>query len=415
MLTGPNCSLKDWSPRRALVVCALTMFPLAWAAAQSVDPATVDRSRLLAESGSVETLQTPFKLFPLTGQVTRFPANFKGTSIRLHFRVAPPQPSTASAPVTLPKWTVDIVDSQNETKKLWSRSPDPDETEFWSGQLFSSKVTILISTEEPDKVQRVSIDRVARFTPQSKDLSMTSNQLAPISGQPSEIKAWGKAVAKLVVVRDDNQQTFNCTGFLIAPDLLITNRHCSESGSEARSVSAQFDFDTPGEDPPPEAQVGVKEMVLSSCDLDFAILRLEKAVPFFPGDDRKPLKLGIPGTVPFNQSLLVIQHPSGLAKQVSIVGCALTKETMIGNSSLSTDFGHGCDTNKSSSGSPIQIIGSTPDQNGRVVGIHHLGFRIDNAQKDTPDPINRAVRIKLITDYIKNNNPALAKELNIPL
>jgi V8-like Glu-specific endopeptidase len=244
---------------------------------------------------------------------------------------------------------------------------------------------------------------------------MVSNKLAPIGAQPGDIKGWGKAIAKLTAVRDDNLLTFNCTGFLISPDLLITNRHCSESGSEARSISAQFDYDSPDSEPPPEAQVGVKELVLSSCDLDFAVLRLDRAVPFFPGDNRKPLKLGMPASVALNQQLLIIQHPGGDAKQVSQTGCLLTRDGMVGNSSMSTDFGHSCDTNKSSSGSPIQVIGSSADQNGKVIGIHHLGFRIDNTQADTPEALNRAVKINLILDFIKKVNPALAKELNIPL
>jgi V8-like Glu-specific endopeptidase len=406
-----STTLRKLAP--ALAACLLSVLPPALGAAQTIDPAVADRSALLAQSGSVENLPAPVVLSPLTDAVSSFPVNFTGApSFRLHFNVASKrQPAPAPGPEA--GWSIEIVDSQDATQKLWSYSPEPGEpeqTDFWSGQIFRSKATVIVR-RLPGVTLRVNYDRVVRFAPDSRDLTMVANKLA--DGQPSEIKGWGKAVAKLTVVRDDNQLSFNCTGFLIAPDLLMTNRHCSESGSEARSVSAQFDHDSPGDTPPPEAQVGVKELVLSSCDLDFTILRLKKAAPFFNGDDRKPLKLVTAAGPQLPQSLLVIQHPGGSTKKASLIGCTLLREKMSGNSSSSTDFGHGCDTNKSSSGSPVQIIGSSADQNGKVVGIHHLGFRIDDAGATAPEKINRAVKITLITEYIKNVSPALAKELHL--
>jgi len=401
--------------RPSLAVGILMILLRSLAVAQAGESVTVDRSKLLAESGTVEILKNARELFPLTDKVTRFPITFPGSpSFRLHFRVLSAKSAQTATSGIESKWTIDIVDSQRETIKLWSQSSESSEIEFWSAQIFKSKATIIISTQEVGIPLQITYDRVVKFTPKSKDLTIVANALAPINAQSSEIKSWGRAIAKLTVVRDDNQLSFSCTGFLVSPDLLITNRHCAESGSEARSVSAQFDFDTPGSDPPLEAQVRVKEMVLSSCDLDFTLLRLVKAVPFFPGDDRKPLQMLPSGALSLNHPLLVIQHPGGLTKQVSITGCTLKREQMIGNSSLGTDFGHGCDTNKSSSGSPIQIIGSSADQNGKVIGIHHLGFRFDDVQSDVPEKVNRAVKINLIADFIKSVSPALAKELKIP-
>lgn len=415
MLIHLITSLANRTLRRALVSAVLVMLLHSLAAAQVDDSVTVDRSTLLAESGTVEIRKdNPIRLFPLPDRVNRFPVNFSGApSFRLHFRVRP-KPNSTTPPAPPATWTIDIVDSQAETKKLWSYSPGPGETEFWSGQIFRSKATVIVSTQEPDTPLEIVVDRIVRFTPRSEDLTMVAGALAPIANQSTDIKDWGKAIAKLTVVRDENQMPFNCTGFLISPDLLMTNRHCSESGSEARSVSAQFDFDIPGSPPAPEAQIKVKELVLSSCDLDFTILRLVRAAPFFPGDNRRPLKLGTSGSVSLNQQLLVIQHPGGETKKVSITGCVLKKDQMIGNSSSTTDFGHSCDTNKSSSGSPVQIIGSSADQNGKVIGIHHLGFRYDTAQARTPEELNRAVRMNLIADYIKRVSPALATELGIP-
>jgi V8-like Glu-specific endopeptidase len=86
----------------------------------------------------------------------------------------------------------------------------------------------------------------------------------------------------------------------------------------------------------------------------------------------------------------------------------------MGNSSTDTDFGHSCDTDNSSSGSPVQIFGSNPSENGKVIGIHHLGFRTDTVQAAGPELINRAVRMELIIDYIRRTKPNLLQELGIP-
>jgi hypothetical protein len=388
------------------ISCVLSL-PM-WVSAQTVATTSPQRESELSRSGFVQEMKPPLKLFPIKGKVLREPVDLGGTppSFRLHFQVL----TTTSA-----SWTIDVVDVNDETKKLWSYKPsDPLENDFWSSQVFNQTATIVVTSTEENTPLQIIVDKVIVFFPDSTDLSLVSKKLSPIQNADPEIKEWGKAVAKLIVVRDETLIPFNCTGFLVAPDLLITNRHCSESGSEAKSIYAQFDYDALGLDKDKLPQIKVKELVISSCDLDFALLRLERPAPFLPGDTRRALRLGPSIQLGENQTLIVIQHAGGQPKQISITGCTVKVAKIIGNSSTITDFGHTCDTTPSSSGAPVQFFGAGLAINqGLVIGLHHLGFRTDTVQAKEPDKINRAVSIDLIIDYIRRNKPLVLKEMGL--
>ena len=98
--------------------------------------------------------------------------------------------------------------------------------------------------------------------------------------------------------------------------------------------------------------------------------------------------------------MVMIQHPAGRPKQVSIVNCKVMGARVAGVTSALTDFGHGCDTLNGSSGSPAIDI-----QTGRVLGLHHLGYL------PTDEPVNRAVQIQQILDFLRTNlRDALARQ-----
>jgi hypothetical protein len=176
----------------------------------------------------------------------------------------------------------------------------------------------------------------------------------------------------------------------------------------------QFDYDKDGVQP---LSVGVKELVLTSCDLDFVLLRLNKSFACLNSAcsglyERAPLPLARNDSLTVGQRLIAIQHPDGEAKQVSQEGCVVDQLQMVGSSSTLTDFAHKCDTKGGSSGTPIQLLGDG-DTVGAVVGLHHLAFRIDSVQESEPKPINRAVSSKQIITYITQTKPALLSDLAI--
>jgi hypothetical protein len=212
--------------------------------------------------------------------------------------------------------------------------------------------------------------------------SLTVNKLMPISSQPSFIRDWGKSIARVVFVSDTNGRQYLCTGFLLSADLFITNNHCISTDKEMRSGLAEFDYDSPGAVP---TTVHFKELLKTDHDLDFTLLRLNAS----PG--RQPLTLDLTPPVE-GKALIVIQHPAGRPKEVSIVNCKVMGAQIPGVTAQLTDFGHGCDTLGGSSGSPAMDLGS-----GKVIGLHHLGFLPNN------DPVNRAVRFQQILDFLRQN------------
>ena len=118
----------------------------------------------------------------------------------------------------------------------------------------------------------------------------------------------------------------------------------------------------------------LRELLHTSFALDYALVRLKKPV------DRVPLRLD--STHPANrEQLLIIQHPGGEPKQISLRDCTVDGTPVDGRREAGTDFGHQCDTMTGSSGSPVFRFGTKT-----VVGLHHLGY-------DAQTVFNRAVHI----------------------
>jgi V8-like Glu-specific endopeptidase len=93
-----------------------------------------------------------------------------------------------------------------------------------------------------------------------------------------------------------------------------------------------------------------------------------------------------------------------------VTGCIADQLGLMGSSSTLTDFAHKCDTKNGSSGTPVQLINDA-GKVGAVVGLHHLGVRMDSVDDEAPKQINRAVSTKKIIAYITLAKPALLKEL----
>jgi len=112
----------------------------------------------------------------------------------------------------------------------------------------------------------------------------------------------------------------NCSGFLVAPNLLVTAGHCIQSMTDCESYSWVFDYsNTTGEN----AAWAIDKKNVYSCveiisrtlddgtDNDFALVRLDRAT------DRTPLKFRKNGKVDTKAGLVVIGHPSGLPTKIA--------------------------------------------------------------------------------------------------
>lgn len=113
-----------------------------------------------------------------------------------------------------------------------------------------------------------------------------------------------------------------CSGFLIAPDLIVTAGHCVEIPSFCSEYRWVFDFAV--DETTKKAGVDVKEENIYKCKrvvsnalstslgLDYAVVQLDRKV-----NDREPLEIRNDDLVANEQALLVIGSPSGLPLKVA--------------------------------------------------------------------------------------------------
>jgi hypothetical protein len=341
------------------------------AVAQNETPIVIERSRVLSRYGESEAIQQPLPIQPGVGVVST--ADIKrgdASALRFHFVV--------SAPATTASWGVQILDKKG--KRIWSYSgAAAPAADFWSDEIPGeiAKVQVFAVEEIPDL--KLSIDRLIISRKPTEIRSITVDKLKPIYDETPVIQTWGRSVARLLFVADSDGQQYLCTGFLVARDLFMTNNHCIQSPSEMSSGLAQFDYDRANATP---VTLRFKQILETNVDLDFTLLRLSTTL------DRTPFTFDT--TVNEPRDMVIIQHPAGRPKQVSVANCKVMGAQVAGVSTKLTDFGHGCDTMGGSSGSPVLDY-----RTGQVLGLHHLGFNV------TQKPVNRAVRIQEILDFLQ--------------
>ena len=237
--------------------------------------------------------------------------------------------------------------------------------------------------------------------------------MQPFYKQPSYILQLGSPVARLRIKTGKGQAL--CTGFLVSDDLMLTNYHCISTSIQAVNTRADFGYDksdTPGN------VFMIQGIVVENSDtaFDYVLVRVlgnpgqtysHVALPllgssFFPVEAPPLGSLNFSGN---NGKLLVIEHPGGGPKMVSITDCEVAGDKIAGvDPQELSDFGHLCDTLGGSSGSPVFSIGDNT-----LVGLHHLGF----VKGGTPnDPlVNQAVYIGYVLEDIKKQAPAVYAEI----
>jgi hypothetical protein len=374
----------------------LSLLPLASGLARAdVDSAlAATRSAVLTPKGMALDRNLP--LYPVKegiGRVFTQPVSENGArALRVHFRLDGPPPAQ-------PSWGVQILDKKGVP--VWSFwGQELLGTNFWSVEIAGDAAKVEVYSVEPANPVRLVIDRLAVQKEVPKDHTITGkNDMRPIY-DPLEpwIKQAGSAVARLNFMGDDGLWYY-CTGFLLTPDLLLTNQHCLATPEEARSAAVEFDYDS--------AQAAVKTARVRQLEafdyaLDYSLVRLVKA------ENRKVL--AVDETPHAAENLVIIQHPGGQPKQVSIKECGTDGvavegrhlpdqhspgQNPPGDPAKMTDFAHTCDTMPGSSGSPV-----LDRELKQVVGLHHFGF-------DDGKPFNRAVRIGLILKNIRDQRPGL--------
>lgn len=243
---------------------------------------------------------------------------------------------------------------------------DVPEDGLWTGILPGASATLAIESAAAPPSDAVFF--VDRLLGQSSEPALFSThgelQLQDILAAevPEDVRRLSGPVALLSFF--DAQIPRTCSGFLIEPDLLVTNEHCIRSEENCSTMAALFGYRRSGTGTEfgPQVHCAGWTAMQSSFELDLTVIRLTDApgpefgvVPL-PDDPRSP-----------EGPLTIVQHAGDFPQQVSIIDCAAVAAPVAGRVS-DTDFTHTCDTAKGSSGSPVF------DQDGVLVGVHHFGF-----------------------------------------
>ena len=182
----------------------------------------------------------------------------------------------------------------------------------------------------------------------------------------------GRKVAFLfTAVEPGSPRGLICTGFLVGPDLLMTNHHCVYDNygrpPPLELMEIYMDYYQEWRDDPTRGGVtaGVAAIVKADAQLDYALLRLDKPI----GNTYGWLELDTTTPATPGQSVKIIHHSSGRSKEISRRNSEIVEvpaDIAARNPFL---IGYLADTEGGSSGSPIFLRHGTG-----VIGINHSGW-----------------------------------------
>lgn len=243
---------------------------------------------------------------------------------------------------------------------------EPSKAERWTTEIPDRKVSVELYATRPTRSLRVVIGKYQRsfLKPGERVLTTGSNDMRDIVaayGRDHRYYDYGRSVAIIYLpLPDGSGRKTNCTGFLIAPNLMMTNWHCISQPWQLDTAVAVFGYEAA---PAMVETHPFTKIEAMNEQLDFSILRLAHT----PSSRWPVARLDLT-SVQNDQGLVLIQHPSDQHKVISRVGCAVLAATDTDRPQNANDFSHLCDADGGSSGSP-----TISETTGRVVGLHYGG------------------------------------------
>ncbi len=137
-----------------------------------------------------------------------------------------------------------------------------------------------------------------------------------------DAQAYGAGMQMCSTERFVEQPTATfCSGFLAAPDKIVTAGHCIESESECMNTAFVFDFTKFDADYDPtnvlaESVYNCKRVIhtaLDSAGNDYAIIQLDREV-----QDRQPVRLRREGKLEDFSEVVVLGYPHGIPLKSSV-------------------------------------------------------------------------------------------------
>jgi endonuclease G len=225
-----------------------------------------------------------------------------------------------------------------------------------------------------------------------------------------------------IQVRDESGRTLGYgTGFLVSPDLLLTNNHVLNRIEFAKRSLADFNFEDDVQCIPRDTKtfrLDPQRFFCTSEDLDFTVVAVHwEAIDGTPLSDFGHLQLiRESGKALLGEYVSIIQHPDGASKQVTV------RENEI------VDLPENCihyltDTKPGSSGSPVfndewQVVAlhhagvKKRDNQGRVLSIHNDQPWNPNtmSENDIAWAANEGIRISCICNELQSKMSTLTPE-----
>jgi V8-like Glu-specific endopeptidase len=232
-----------------------------------------------------------------------------------------------------------------------------------------------------------------------------------------------------------------CTGFFIAKDIVMTNYHClscaHKIADDDTSVEGTTDdFEIINSDPDffskikiqlkteenatgfVEEEVKITKLLAGQKNLDFLILKVE-------APKNKAVSVNVLSDTPLSlfQKLATVGYPASSPFPGEKVfdetqECKVSKTNIERTGArYDSSFGHQCDTNPGSSGSPI-----FDHYTGKVVGLHWGGGakKISSSEGDDgqenslhKSTQNKGIMMTSIIEHLKQWRPEIYEELNI--
>ena len=167
------------------------------------------------------------------------------------------------------------------------------------------------------------------------------------------------------------------TGFLVAPNLIMTNNHVIKSKARAEEATAEFLFHE--NNTPIVVAMRPEQFFITERSLDYTIVACDgRGI----GDIEPIPLLRNPALVTRHERVNLIQHPRGRSKEIAIHDNRVTRIK-------DKVYHYSTDTEPGSSGSPIL------NNNWDLVGLHHAGFDEPNGKAT-----NEGIRISTIVEDI---------------
>ena len=184
----------------------------------------------------------------------------------------------------------------------------------------------------------------------------------------------------------------SATGFMVSPDLMMTNNHVIGSEEEARKAKAWFFDEVQAPRVKQAAKAAdTKPLVYTNRELDITVVRLQGAPELARCFPLRPV------VVEQNTRVAIIQHPNGESKKI-----AMQNNLVAAADARSVQYY--ASTEAGSSGSPVL------DDDFAVVAVH---WGWSSGGGADPQDRNQGTSVIALLEDLKTAAPSLLKELTV--